>query len=111
MLATPSVLFLFSVFTWRMFGVSDPYTLPLPPFRSALIRLTALVNPSPSRSEYAKFPARNRAFLFFRAFWYMLVSPFWIFLWTMDDLFFVGYKEVEIVNPVFLVGGEGVVAS
>ena len=100
MLGSPYALFIFSVFTWRLFAITDPYTLPLPPFKSFSIRLRALLSPAPSKPEYAKFPLKNRLFLLFRAVWFLLMSPFWIFLWTIDDLIFAGYKDVEVRRRV-----------
>ena len=39
-------------------------------------------------------------------FWFrILLSPLFLFLWNIDDLFFYKYKYIKIRNPVFILGG------
>ena len=92
-----------AIYSYRLMFLSDPFTLPLPPTKSWSIRFRALLT---SSSSYVKFSFRSRLFLLFRAMVYVTFTPVWIFLWTLDDVLFANYRKVEIVNPVFLVGGE-----
>jgi len=94
------VFVLLPLFAHRAIHNPDPFTLPLPPMTTGLIRLKALVTFGPG-----KFPLRNRLFLLFRSLVFVFGSTAWLFLWALDDLLFFPYRAVKIVNPIFLVGG------
>ena len=44
-------------------------------------------------------------FLIFRNIMLVLNQPFIFLYWTIDDVVFSSYRSVEIVDPVFVVGG------
>ena len=108
-----SFLFL-PIIAVRMF-LPDPVFLPLFPLTCILRRFKALLTPGfflfPSfflvyfHPFTGGFEMSTRLFLIFRNIMLVLNQPFIFLYWTIDDVVFSSYRSVEIVDPVFVVGG------
>jgi len=84
-------------FVPRLF-LKDHFFLYAPPLRVWLLRLHAILSPHES------FPLRIRFALFVR-WWLLLVDQvLWHFLWTLDDVLFPSYRDIDLKGSVFIVG-------
>jgi len=98
---------LFMGFLSSRIATTDPFLLPLPPIGSLVNRLKALCNlhPQDDTDYYETFPPHSRGFLLLRLAFYLLMAPFWVALWHLDDILFPTYKQEDLSGSVFLVGG------
>ena len=80
------------------FFLKDHMFLFAPPLRVWVLRLQAILSPK------EKFPLNIRIVLFLR-WWLLLVDQVvWHFLWTLDDILFPQYRDIDLTGSVFIVG-------
>jgi hypothetical protein len=82
----------------RLLLLDDPVFLFAAPVKVWRVRLFAILSP------WEPFPLRVRALLLFR--WCLLLfdQGFWHLLWTVDDIFFPAYRDIDLKGSVFIVG-------
>lgn len=96
------VTFLAAVFIPRFLLLKDHVFIFAAPIRVWMLRLEAIFNPKES------FSLKVRIFLLWR--WGMLLfnQGFWHLLWTLDDLLFPDYRDIDLKGSVFIVGKSSV---
>lgn len=79
-------------------AMTEPMSPFTAPWRVWVLRLLAVLNPREA------FPPRGRLRLALR--WVVLLvnQVLWNFVWTLDDIFYPAYRDVDLSGAVFIVG-------
>lgn len=80
-------------------AMSEPLSPFTAPGRVWVLRLRAVLSP------WEPFPLAGRVRLGLRWVVLLLNQALWNFLWTLDDIFYPAYREVDLAGAVFIVGG------